>query len=136
MDRALAMTSNIIRCQLTPPFWGTAAADRDQTAEPSVSGSVGGQQNDGGQQGQQGDNIDPRLAQLKLLRGMQIAINNETKRLDTVTAGDAGAIIERQQQSLANRQGKLGDIVSEMFKPAPTNLAGSPRSVCLSVLLW
>ena len=96
--------------------------DPDAQQESGGGGQGGGSGQEGG--GGQGDGIDPRLAQLKLLRGMQISINDQTKQMNTMTGGDPQArqLLERQRQSLANRQGQLGEIIGEMFKPPPQRL--------------
>ena len=55
--------------------------DPDAQQESGGGGQGGGSGQEGG--GGQGDGIDPRLAQLKLLRGMQISINDQTKQMNT-----------------------------------------------------
>ncbi len=87
-----------------------------QNQQQQKSGGQGGpnQQQDGQQGG-----IDPRLKQLKLLRGMQVSINGETKQLNSAI-DDASAMNSRQRRrrALAKRQGQLAEIVGDLFKSA------------------
>lgn len=73
--------------------------------------------------------FEPRVAQLRLLRAMQISINQETEQLHPMLPADAGADpeLERRVQRLAARQGSLAKLVTDMLssgsdvqEPKPT----------------
>ena len=103
-----------------------AMLEKDQASQQNQQQEGGGQGGEGDENDQAdgGEQIDPRLAQLKLLRGMQVSINEETKRLNAVTGEDAPARkwITEEQQSLAARQGQLGEVMEEMFQQAVAQL--------------
>ena len=90
----------------------------DPSSPQQQQGGGGG--GGGQQQGGNGPGFDPRLAQLKLLRDMQVAINEETEQLAAMEAidFDARRALDKQKQSLTDRQGELARVLKEMLESA------------------
>ncbi len=84
------------------------------------SGGQGGSSQGGGNEGNQGEDFEPSLAQIKMLRGLQETINEETERLNGMQAGDAAAqrALDEDLRRVSDRQSRLADLVSEMTRPA------------------
>jgi hypothetical protein len=94
----------------------------DASSKDDLSGEGQGGRADGGENSQ---DFDPQLAQLKLMRSLQIAINTETRQLNETQAVDQGSgrLIETRLQELADRQGALAKTVADMFQqPSPAKV--------------
>ena len=102
--------------------------ERNSQQQDGGGGGQGGQQQNGQQQ-----DFDARIAQLKLLRGMQIRINDDTRDLNGQNPErleDRDALIADAER-LADRQGKLARIVEDLVAPqrAPQlDLPGPPKN--------
>jgi hypothetical protein len=95
---------------------------------------AGGQDDagDGGQQsgGQQGESL-PDTAQLKLLKLLQLDINERTRSVaERMQAeGDARVDAARELERLGVEQGKLADLVRNLSQPADEKPADDPESL-------
>jgi hypothetical protein len=92
-----------------------------QPDKPEAGGQKQQGEGQGGQQGGQqppGDGI-PSLAQLKMLKLMQLEINDRTQGLEEQFAKAKELSAEQQQeyQALAEEQSKLADLVLNLSKP-------------------
>ncbi len=103
--------------------------ERESDSQPQQPGDGGGQGGEGGEAGQQPD-FDAQIAQLKLLRGMQIRINEETIRLNDVEPADTVARrdLDRQLQGLADRQGELAGVVGDLVAPPSAAKSDLPKA--------
>ncbi|MGD9644993.1 MAG: hypothetical protein AB7U73_04720 [Pirellulales bacterium] len=106
-----------------------AALEPDKP-EDQQGGQEGG--GEGGQQsgGQQGESL-PDMAQLKLLKLMQLDINERTRELaerltDEEAAGDD---VARALERLGVEQGKLADLVRNLSQPDDERPADDPEAI-------
>lgn len=90
--------------------------------DPSRGGGGNRQQEEGeGGAGQSGDGEDgiPSLAQIKLLKGLQEEILEETQELAQARNDNEWSAEERERfEDLSKRQGRLADLIRELTQPA------------------
>ncbi len=90
--------------------------------DPNAESQQGGQEAEGGQEGQGGqgqrDSIPP-VAQLKMLRALQIEVNERTAALDELraTAQKLSPSQTDELRSLGEDQGALADLVRDLARP-------------------
>lgn len=86
----------------------------------SDAGEQGGSGSPGGGGNNNGEEFEPSLAQLKLLRWLQLRINEDTDRLNLTSAGDSEAqkVIDAKVRRISDRQGRLAELVSKLYRPA------------------
>jgi hypothetical protein len=91
---------------------------------PDESASTGDGAGQGGRSRQAQPGDLQKLAQLKLLRQMQVALHVRTLELDELSRSSGGrtAELERELLLLAREQGKLAELVFLMTDPDPPDL--------------
>jgi hypothetical protein len=91
---------------------------KNEPGEPGDEQSGGGQ--GGGQQGGPPRDGIPPLAQLKMLRSLQIEINERTRELAEVRQREKklSPVQEKELQSLGTEQGTLADLVRSLTEPS------------------
>jgi len=92
---------------------------KGSSANSESDGGEGGSSPGGGGERGGDQDFEPSLAQLKMLRSLQMKINEDTTRLHATLAGDAAAqrALDQDLRRVSDRQGRLADLVSEMVQP-------------------
>jgi hypothetical protein len=102
------------------------APDQGEEQQEEDEGQQGGQ--GGGQQ--QGDGAR-LLSELKLLRLMQVDVNEQTKALEGARRQSGGLTAEQKRTyaSLSEEQGKLADLLLDLMQPDEANPEDDPESL-------
>lgn len=100
--------------------------EQDKRNSPDANGA--GQGSGGDDSGGNREDFEPSIAQLKLLRQMQLRINQETERISQTQATDSRSqkIMDQKLSRIAERQGRLAKIVAKLYRPAEEQSLVSP----------